>query len=329
MLVLSAKGQEIKNHKDTQLKFEVLSIRLMADEERSDNIAQDTSVKLRLSNTGNTAVYYYTSWKGETYPYGHVIKETGKGIVWFKGFETVSDKTLGISPNRTLGDGGDWIILPPGGSIEWESGESTIGAGGKHAKTIFMKAGPDGEIVEVYSDFYTVPAEEVKSKSYKDTQLKFEVLSVKPMPPVTEEKLEQGDNTGQQAILVKFRLTNTGKAAIYYYTGRKDKATPYGHAVKQTEKGIAWSNKGWQNATDKSLGISQAIRWSRGAAWVKLPPKASIEWETEEYASGAGEKQAGTIFMKVGEEDDEVEVYSDFYTVPANEAKNLAKKNKP
>ncbi|HEX8367905.1 MAG TPA: hypothetical protein VF604_05135 [Pyrinomonadaceae bacterium] len=162
MLVFSVKGQELKKHKDTQLKFEVLSVRLMTDEERTDNIDQDASVKFRLSNTGKSAIYYYTSWKGETYPYGHAIKETQKGIVWLETFETVTDKSLGISPNRTLSDGGDWIILPPGASIEWESGESTIGAGEKHAHTLFMKVGANGETVEVYSDFYTVPKAKTK-----------------------------------------------------------------------------------------------------------------------------------------------------------------------
>ncbi len=95
-----AKGQKLTDHKDTQIKFETLSARLMTVEERlkqGDNIGIDVTVRLRLSNTGQKTIYYYTNWKDYIIPYGHTIKATEKGIVWFKSLEGVSEKSLGIS----------------------------------------------------------------------------------------------------------------------------------------------------------------------------------------------------------------------------------------
>ncbi len=164
MLVFSVKGQEPKNYKDTQVKFEVLSARLMTTKEQikqGDNIGIDVLVRFRLSNTGQKPIYYYTNWKDDITPYGHTIKETEKGIVWFKSLESVSDKSLGIS-KVTLGDGGTWLRLSSGTAIEWESGDSTTGAGEKRAQTFFMKVGEKGIITEVFSDFYTVPTRNPK-----------------------------------------------------------------------------------------------------------------------------------------------------------------------
>jgi len=52
-------GQEVKTHKDSPVKFEVLSVRLASPEEwQSDNIGMDVIVRFRLSNKGRTTVYF-------------------------------------------------------------------------------------------------------------------------------------------------------------------------------------------------------------------------------------------------------------------------------
>jgi hypothetical protein len=162
IFVITANGQELKNYKDTQVKFEVLSARVMSLEEQirkqSDNIGIDVSVRLRLSNTGQTTVFYYTYGNENVDPYGGIIKETAKGIVWFTGLQSVSDKPLGID-KLTLRSG-VWLKLGPEIAIEYESFDSTTGSGEKHAKAIFMKVGNKGVITEVFSDFYTVPIQE-------------------------------------------------------------------------------------------------------------------------------------------------------------------------
>ncbi|MEZ5308050.1 MAG: hypothetical protein R2684_12965 [Pyrinomonadaceae bacterium] len=160
IFVLTAHGQELKNHKDTQIKFEILRARLMGVEERyrkqSDNIGIDISVKIRLSNMGRTTIYYYTDWSESILPYGHLIKETANGIVWFDGFHSLSKNPLGIS-TLTLGGGGAWLRLDSETSIEYESFDSSTHAEEKHARTCFMKVGSKGKITQVFSDFYTVP----------------------------------------------------------------------------------------------------------------------------------------------------------------------------
>lgn len=164
---ISTKGQDLKNYKDTQVKFEVLSVRVMTSEEilrrQSDNLAPiDVSIRLRLTNSGPTTIYYYTNWKDHIIPYRHAVKETKNGIVWFDGFQKgESKRTLGIG-KLTLGGGGAWLMLPAETSIEWPSFDSTIRSGERHAETFFMKVGENGTITEVVSDFYTVPTRDSK-----------------------------------------------------------------------------------------------------------------------------------------------------------------------
>ena len=164
VFILTANGQELKNYKDTQVKFEVLSARAMSPEERnrkqSDNIGIDVSVRLRLLNTGRTTVWFYTYGHENIEPYGGIIKETAKGIVWFDGLQSVSDKPLGIDKDTLRS--GVWLKLSPEMAIEWESFDSTTNGDEKHAQTFFMRIAPKGKIVEVFSDFYVVPAKDKK-----------------------------------------------------------------------------------------------------------------------------------------------------------------------
>lgn len=165
LLAFPAYGQEIGNYKNTQTKFEVLSARVMSTDEsirkQSDNIAIDISVRLRLTNLGETTIFYYTNWKDNVIPYGHTVIKTEKGKRWFNGFAKVAETSPGIG-KLTLGGGGAWLRLPSETSIEWESFSSTIWSGEQHAHTFFMKVGDKGAITEVFSDFYTVPIRDSK-----------------------------------------------------------------------------------------------------------------------------------------------------------------------
>lgn len=160
MAGIRVNGQELKNYKDTQLKFEIVSSRLMTSEEslrkQSDNIGVDVSIKLRLSNLGQSTIFYYTNLKDSIIPYGHTVKETGKGVVWLDGLESISNTTLGIS-NLKIGVGGAWLRLPSETSIEYELFDSSTAANERHSQTVFIKTAARDKIIEVVSDFYTVP----------------------------------------------------------------------------------------------------------------------------------------------------------------------------
>jgi hypothetical protein len=151
-------GQELKSHKDSQVKFEVLSVRLAGPEEQqSDNIGFDVIVRFRLSNKGRTTVYFYTSWKGFIDPDGYTVRSFENRIEWFVGLEETAGKSPGIERFMKRGDGGEWLALTNGTAIEFELLDSTVRTRGKHAQTFFSKVGDKGVVSEVYSDFYEVP----------------------------------------------------------------------------------------------------------------------------------------------------------------------------
>lgn len=151
-------GQELKAHKDSPVKFEVLSVRLASPEERqSDNIGVDVIVRFRLSNKGRTTVYFYTSWKRYISPEGYTIRFFENRFEWFVGLEETAGKSPGIERLMKSGDGGEWMALTKGTAIEFELFDSTSRTRGKHAQTFFAKVGGKNVISEVYSDFYEVP----------------------------------------------------------------------------------------------------------------------------------------------------------------------------
>jgi hypothetical protein len=171
-------GQEVKNYKETAVKFEVLSARLMSPEEQvrkqSDNIGIDVSVRMRLSNTGRTTIFFYTYGNKSLSPYGHIIKESEKGLVWFTGLQSLSENPLGID-KLTL-QSGDWLALVPEMALEFELFDSSLDAGKKHAQTFFMKTGSKSNITQVFSDFYTVPATASVSKRKSTRKKQFSCI---------------------------------------------------------------------------------------------------------------------------------------------------------
>lgn len=153
-------GQELKSHNDSPVRFEVLSVRLASPEERqSDNIGMDVIVRFRLSNKGRTTVYFYTGWKGYIDPDGYTIRSLEDKIEWYGGgdLEETSNKSPGIKKLMERGDGGEWMALTKGTVIEFELFDSTARTRGKHAQTLFSKAGDKDRVSEVYSDFYEIP----------------------------------------------------------------------------------------------------------------------------------------------------------------------------
>lgn len=151
-------GQELKAHKDSPVKFEVLSVRLASPEERqSDNIGVDVIVRFRLSNKGRATVYFYTNWKGSISPDGYTIRFFENRTAWFVGLEETAGKSPGIERSMKNGDGGGWLALTKGTAIEFELFDSTARTGGKQAQTFFAKVGEKGVVSEVYSDLYEVP----------------------------------------------------------------------------------------------------------------------------------------------------------------------------
>lgn len=153
-----ANGQGLTNHKDTHVRFEVVSVRLLTTEEKmSDNIGMDAKVRFRLTNTGRATVYLYTSWKDYISPDGYTITVKGDQIRWFTGINAVVEKSPGIDKLVKRGDGGSWLKLTSGTSIEFDLFDSTTRPSEHHAQTLFMKTSEKGPVTEVYSDFYLVP----------------------------------------------------------------------------------------------------------------------------------------------------------------------------
>jgi hypothetical protein len=158
LLGLPCVGQTREETNATSIKFEVLSVREMSPEESlrklSDVIGTDLSVKLRLSNTGPKTIYFY-AWKDDIAPWGHTVKKTNNSLVWLVGGKERESK---ISPGIDPVVSGTWLVLPEGAAIEWEVFDTPALSEEIHAKTLFMKVGKQGSVVEVLSDFYKVMA---------------------------------------------------------------------------------------------------------------------------------------------------------------------------
>lgn len=152
-------GQTTTQGANPSVKFEVSSIRFMTPEERAragDNLDPDLVMKCRVSNQGKETVYLYTDFANSIVPRGNLVRKTENGLIWvLDSSGRQSSKSPGFSPLKS----GSWITLFEGDAAEWECGEISADTEETHAKTVFIKE----DVVEVFSNFYKVPAHKTKS----------------------------------------------------------------------------------------------------------------------------------------------------------------------
>lgn len=152
-----------------------------------------------------------------------------------------------------------------------------------------------------------------RSKTNMPQSVKFSVLSVRLMKE--SEGLKRTPHSFNADTVVRLRLSNDSDKGIYFLT-YGESFEPLGFSVKQTDKAIVWRT-GREQKSEKSPGVKVA---SAGEPkWLILSPHTAIEWENFDSTLFQNEKHAFTIFTKVEETDEPLEVFSDFYTVPIKE----------
>ena len=157
-------SQTTKQEIDPTVKFEVSSIRVLSDEELSrktgDNIIDSGFVlKCRVSNQSKQTIYLYTDFANSINPRGYLVKKTEKGLAWIL---DASGKTSAESPGLKPLSSGSWLMLGEGDAVEWEPIQETGSAEEMRAMTVFMKFGKSEKVIEVFSNFYNVPAKNLK-----------------------------------------------------------------------------------------------------------------------------------------------------------------------
>jgi hypothetical protein len=156
-------AQSVRQEANGSVKFEVSPPRFMTPEEHKrtgDNLDPDLAMKCRVSNQGKVTVYLYTDFANHIVPRGNRVRKTDKGHVWMLGSSGRESLTSpGFSPLKS----GSWLTLFDGDAVEWDCGEISTPTEEVHAMTVFMKiGGEDKQIVEVFSNYYKVPAKKNK-----------------------------------------------------------------------------------------------------------------------------------------------------------------------
>jgi hypothetical protein len=160
-------GQTAKQEADSPVKFEVSSVRLLSEEELArktgDNIVESGfALKCRVSNQGRQTVYLHTDFANTIIPTGHLVRKTGKGLLWvLDASGKTSTESPGLKPPYLLSSG-TWLTLSEGDAVEWEVIQETASTEETHAMTVFMRFGKSEKVVEVFSNFYKVPAKKSK-----------------------------------------------------------------------------------------------------------------------------------------------------------------------
>jgi hypothetical protein len=168
VLTLSASVMAQNPTSATQMKFEVLSVRVLSSSEAAsrspDYLGPNVVVRLRLSNPTPGGFYFYT-WEKSVVPQGFKVKQISAGRLWLYG-KPGDERTSSPGVERvTSGFPGVWVVLPPNSAIEWEELDSTYFGGEKHAFTCFMKIRENDRPVEIFSEWFEVPASAPKPEN--------------------------------------------------------------------------------------------------------------------------------------------------------------------
>jgi hypothetical protein len=138
-------------------KFAVLSARVMSEQEVKERVPQDVigsdiAVRLRLS-CAETGITVLTE-KEFIWPVGYAVTISDGKVTWLSAGRRNSSP--GIEPITKLVPC-SWVALLGYSALEWELGDSTLSKGEKHAFTVFIKQGKNGEPKEIISDSFVVP----------------------------------------------------------------------------------------------------------------------------------------------------------------------------
>jgi hypothetical protein len=143
------------------VKFEVISVKVMSDEERKkvagpDYIGATVLVRLRLSASSGDFSYY--GFEFNKNPIGHrtVWSSDGKMLVYPTRGEA-RDASPGMADLPTLGMPTAWLHLAAGKKFEFEILDGTGDAGARHGTSAFVKFLPDETPVEIFSESYVTP----------------------------------------------------------------------------------------------------------------------------------------------------------------------------
>jgi len=125
------------------------------DEEESlkrtpDVIGADIVVRLRLSCVERGISFYGDEFTNT--PQTYIIKKVGNEIMWY--CEGNPKTSPGLS---FFGSKGRWIIAPRYSVLEWEVIDLVCYQGSHHAISMFVKDSRTMKMMEIISDFYTVP----------------------------------------------------------------------------------------------------------------------------------------------------------------------------
>ena len=159
---MGALAAAVPRNQSNEIKFEVISAKVMTSEESTkiagpDFIGADVLVRLRLSAPTCDISFYGLEYNRK--PIGHRIKwsEEGKMLIYpIPGKEAKVDSPR-IDDLRTRGLPGKWFHLDAEKAVEWEVLDGTRGSGERHGTNAFVRFLPNERPVEVFSDSYLVP----------------------------------------------------------------------------------------------------------------------------------------------------------------------------
>lgn len=163
LVLVGALAAGVPRTQPSAIKFEIISVRVMSDEESKkvagpDYIGANVLVRARLSALGGDISYY--GFKFNKNPIGHrtMWSSDDKMLVFPTREVKAKEVSPGMSDLITWGMPTAWLHLAAGKTFEFEILDGTGDAGAKHGTSAFVKLLPDETPVEVFSEPYLVPA---------------------------------------------------------------------------------------------------------------------------------------------------------------------------
>jgi hypothetical protein len=163
LLVAGALTAAVPRNQPNGIKFEVISVKVMSNEESTkiagpDFIGADVLVRLRLSASRGDISFYALKYNKK--PIGHRTEWSSAGEMWVHpiGAKKAKEVSPGIGGLGRVGLPTAWFPLDAGTTVECEVLDGTSNTGEKHGTSAFVRFLPDETPVEIFSEPYLVPA---------------------------------------------------------------------------------------------------------------------------------------------------------------------------
>ena len=163
LLITGALAPTVPSNQLGDIKFEVISVKVMSDKESTkiagpDFIGANVLVRLRLSAAIRDISFFAVKFNKE--PIGHRTKWFGDGKmqVYPIGAKVAREVSPGIGDMGRVGLPTAWFPLAAGKTVEWEVLDGTGDVGEKHGTSVFVRFLPDETPVEIFTGPYVVPA---------------------------------------------------------------------------------------------------------------------------------------------------------------------------